>query len=65
MSIQSVTILGGGNTAFAAAARLTLRDFEVTLYEVPEFASTLDPIMETGVINLLGVAERGPGRHAA
>jgi len=62
MAMQSVTILGGGNTAFAAAARLTLRGFEVTLCEVPSFASTLDPIKEASVINLLGVAEQGPAK---
>ena len=62
MSMQSVTILGGGNTAFAAAARLTLRGFQVTLYELPEFDASLEPIRETGIIHLSGVAERGAAK---
>jgi len=52
----------GGNTAFATAARLTLKGFEVTLFELPEFASALEPIMESHVINLEGVLENGPAR---
>ena len=62
MAMRSVTILGGGNTAFAAAARLTLRGCEVTLYEIPEFDVALDPIRETGIIHLLGVAEQGAAK---
>jgi opine dehydrogenase len=62
MSRQSVTILGGGNTAFAAAARLTLRGFDVTLCELPPFAPAIDPVRRTGVINLLGVAEQGAAK---
>lgn len=64
MAKQSVTILGGGNTAFAAAARLTLREFEVALCELPSFAASLEPIKKTGVINLLGVAEQGAAKIA-
>ncbi|MDP2859752.1 MAG: NAD/NADP octopine/nopaline dehydrogenase family protein [Bacillota bacterium] len=59
MASRSVTVLGGGNTAFAAAARLTLRGFPVTLYEIPAFQETLDPVKKSGVIRLLGVAEQG------
>ena len=59
MALRSVTVLGGGNTAFAAAARLTLRGFPVTLYEIPAFQDTLDPVKKSGVIRLLGVAEQG------
>lgn len=59
MASRTVTILGGGNTAFAAAARLTLRGFRVTLYELPAFQETLDAVKKSGVIRLLGVAEQG------
>jgi len=62
MSDHSVVVLGGGNTAFSVAANLTLRDFEVTLYEIPGFAHTLDAVMDTGVIHLLGVARQGAAR---
>ncbi|HMN29360.1 MAG TPA: NAD/NADP octopine/nopaline dehydrogenase family protein [Caldilineaceae bacterium] len=56
---RSLTILGGGNTAFAVAANLALRGYAVTLCEHPDFAWTLDPIRATGQIKLLGVAEQG------
>ena len=55
-----MTILGGGNTAFAAAARLTLRGFDVTLCELPEFEASLAPIRDSRTIHLLGAAELGP-----
>lgn len=57
--MKTLTILGGGNTAFAVAANLALRGFAITLYEHPNFASLLDPIRATGQIKLLGVAEQG------
>ncbi len=57
--MRDLTILGGGNTAFAAAANLSLRGFRVTLCEHPSFSWTLDPISETGIIQLDGVAGRG------
>ena len=59
---DSVTILGGGNTAFAVAANLTHLGHEVTLWEIPSFEQTLDPIRDTQEINLVGVAETGPAR---
>ena len=62
MATRSVTILGGGNTAFAVAANLTLEGHEITLYELPEFASTLEPIRKTRTINLVGAAQQGPAR---
>ncbi len=62
MADRPVTILGGGNTAFAVAANLTLRGFEVTLFELPELEESVEPIRETGVINLVGVAGEGPAR---
>lgn len=61
----SITILGGGNTAFAVAANLALRGVEVTLAEIPSFAGMLEPIRETRTIRLDGVAERGAARLRA
>ena len=57
--MRDLTILGGGNTAFAAAANLSLRGFRVTLCEHPSFSWTLDPIGDSGIIGLEGVAGRG------
>ena len=39
----SLTILGGGNTAFAVAANLALRGYDITICEHPNFAHTLGP----------------------
>ena len=59
MSDLPIAVLGGGNTAFAVAARLTLQGRRVILAEVPEFAAALEPIRATGVIHLRGVAGEG------
>ena len=59
MASRSVTVLGGGNTAFSVAANLTLRGFQITLYEMPQFGMSVEPIRETRTIHLHGVAQRG------
>jgi opine dehydrogenase len=59
MSDKPIAVLGGGNTAFAVAARLTLQGRRVVLAEVPEFATALDPIWDTKFIQLRGVAGEG------
>ena len=56
---EHITILGGGNTAFATAANLTLKGFAITLCELPEFGHALDPVRDQGVIHLVGVEETG------
>src|SRR5215813_878879 len=65
MSVSSLTILGGGNTAFAVAANLTLAGFEVTLCEVPAFRHTVEPLLGTRQIALDGVAYRDTARIRA
>lgn len=62
MTVKTVTVLGGGNTAFAVAANLSLKGFEITLYEIPEFRESLDPIADDGIIQLLGAGGQGPTR---
>lgn len=62
MSTESLTILGGGNTAFSTAANLSLAGAEVTLCEVPEFSWTVEPILESRQISLAGVAHEGNPR---
>ena len=59
---EHITILGGGNTAFATAANLTLKGFDITLCELPEFGHTLDPVRDQGVIHLVGVEETGAAK---
>ena len=51
--------MGGGNGGFAAAADLTLRGFEVTLYEDPKFADSIAGIREDRTIHLEGVGPVG------
>jgi opine dehydrogenase len=60
--MDSLTILGGGNTAFSVAANLTHLSHRITLWEIPSFEHTLDPIRDANEINLVGVAERGPAK---
>jgi opine dehydrogenase len=59
---DSLTVLGGGNTAFAVAANLTLAGGRVTLGELPAFRSMIEPIQATRQITLDGVAHRGTAR---
>ncbi len=59
---SSVTILGGGNTAFSVAANLTLGGHAVTLCEIPSFRHMVEPIRESRQITLDGVANRGTAR---
>lgn len=63
--MMDLTILGGGNTAFAVAANLSLRGFQVTICEHPDFAHTLDPVRAADGILLDGVASRGRARIPA
>jgi opine dehydrogenase len=62
--LNSLTILGGGNTAFACAAHFALRGLEVTLCELPSFAWTLAPIRESRTVRLDGVVGQGAARPA-
>jgi opine dehydrogenase len=65
MSEPSLTILGGGNTAFAVAANLSLAGFRVTLCELPAFRHTVQPLLANREIALDGVAYRDTARvHA-
>ncbi|MGZ0170571.1 MAG: NAD/NADP octopine/nopaline dehydrogenase family protein [Planctomycetales bacterium] len=60
--MDSLTVLGGGNTAFAVAANLTLLGHRITLWEIPSFEHTLDPIRDSNEIKLDGVANQGPAK---
>lgn len=63
---RRVAVLGGGNTGFALAANLALRDYVVTLWEIPAHADTLAPLYDGRGIRLTGVAEGGIAQlHAA
>ena len=61
---EHITILGGGNTAFATAANLTLKGFAITLCELPEFGHTLDPVRDQGMIHLVGDRRDGDRKNS-
>ncbi len=65
MLSRSLTILGGGNTAFATAANLSLAGYQVTLCELPDFQHMVEPIQNTREVVLDGVARRGTARLQA
>ena len=52
MAVKKICIMGGGNGGFAAAADLTRRGYEITLYEDPKFAASIADIAETQTITL-------------
>ena len=54
-----VTIVGAGNGGLAAASDLSLRNFNVTLYEFPEFAENIERIRKNGVIGLSTLPSTG------
>lgn len=47
-----VAVLGAGNGGFAAAADLALRGHEVRLFQLPEFADSLEPVRAAGGIRM-------------
>lgn len=56
----TVTVLGGGNGAFATAAALKAQGCRVHLFEAPEFADrTIAPVQERGSIEV--IAAEGTG----
>ena len=56
---MKIAVLGGGNGAQSMAADLTLRGFEVNLYELPNFKKNIEPILAKGGIQLIGAARIG------
>lgn len=56
---KKVTVIGGGNGAFATAADLTIRGNQVTLFELPRFAAGLSEVIEKGGIEMEAYANNG------
>lgn len=57
--MEKVTVIGGGNGAFATAADLTIRGSEVTLFELPRFAAGLSEVIERGGIEMEAYENNG------
>ena len=64
-SSQTVVVLGGGNTAFAVAARLALQGRPVVLWEHPSQGASLAPLREGRQIRLSGTGGEGTATLAA
>ncbi len=56
---QEITVMGAGNGGCALAADLTLRGFDVTLFELPQFEDTIEPIRARGGIQVSGESIQG------
>ena len=54
-----VAVLGGGNGAHAAAADLTMRGFEVHMYEEERFVPNMQKVFDTKMIELKGACGSG------
>jgi opine dehydrogenase len=57
-----ITVLGGGNTAFSLAAKLSLDGHQVLLWEHRDFARTIEPLRDSRTIQLEGPVVSGPAR---
>lgn len=55
----AVVVLGGGNTAFAVAAKLAIEGHDVALWEHPSQAVSIAPIEERREIRLTGTGGNG------
>lgn len=62
MTVKNITIIGIGNGALAAAADLSLRGFNVTLYANSKYEEKLKPIRENKSITLTGVGINGEAK---
>lgn len=54
-----VAVLGGGNGAHAAAADLTMRGFEVHMYEEERFVANMQKVFNTKTIEIKGACGNG------
>ncbi|TCO72251.1 NAD/NADP-dependent octopine/nopaline dehydrogenase family protein [Marinisporobacter balticus] len=56
---KKITIIGVGNGAFAAAADLTLRGYEITLYADEKHKRHIEELLKTKTITLTGATKSG------
>jgi opine dehydrogenase len=61
--LETVAVIGAGSAGYCAAADLTLRGFDVNLYEEPEMKERLDPVLWRGGIDLLAERYHTAGTH--
>src|SRR5208283_2718019 len=51
--VRNITVIGTGNGAHGAAADLTLRGYDVTLFDLPEFKGNLEAVARKGGIQVI------------
>jgi len=56
---MKVAVMGGGNGAHTIAADLTLKGLSVNMFEMEQFASSMQKVFETREIEMTGVAGNG------
>jgi opine dehydrogenase len=62
MNAMKIAVLGGGNGAHTVAADLTLKGLTVNMFEMEEFASSMQTVFDTGEIEMTGVAGQGTAK---
>ncbi len=65
MAGEAIVVLGGGNTAFAVAAKLALEGHEIVLWEAPSQAASVAPVRAGRQIRLTGEGGEGTATLAA
>ncbi|MFX0200402.1 MAG: NAD/NADP octopine/nopaline dehydrogenase, partial [Candidatus Hodarchaeota archaeon] len=53
MELKRIAILGSGSGGLAAAGDLSLRGFEINLFELPEFKANIDSFIQRKTIKLV------------
>jgi len=56
---KKIAILGAGNGGYAMAADLSMVGYEINLYEYPDYAANLKPIIERGGIEIISCTPAG------
>jgi opine dehydrogenase len=62
MNAMKIAVLGGGNGAHTVAADLTLKGLSVNMFEMEQFASSMQKVFDTGEIEMTGVAAQGKAK---
>jgi len=56
---EKIAVLGAGNGGYAMAADLSMVGYEINLYEYPDYADNLKPIIERGGIEIISCTPAG------
>ncbi|MGD2271698.1 MAG: NAD/NADP octopine/nopaline dehydrogenase family protein [Desulfobacterales bacterium] len=62
MNSMNIAVMGGGNGSHTIAADLALKGLSVNLFEMEQFASSMQKVFETGEIEMTGVAGSGKAK---